>query len=243
MLKFCRNCGQELTLAPDKTCVRCGKKPTKATLFCRYCGKPTTSNDPVCPSCGAAIRPVANLARLLTGKNQKLVRLGIAVNLVIVVTLISAYVVLSLPRWLTRQIKSVASDVVMQTTGYNGLPLSTISAAPPSIPEADGPRRALHAVMEDFTPEGVAPGTGTQLSVYAVYKSVTGEDITNHVIYQSENELVANVTASGLVTAVAPGRTTINIYYTAVPGSSNLSNPSAGKIPVTLNTTVSVIVE
>lgn len=241
MLKYCRNCGKELALTPAKTCRECGAKPTRAVAFCRYCGHITTVNDAVCPTCGAAIKPLAGFTRFYQ-ENPTLVKLGIVVNIFIVASLITTYIVLSLPKWVTRTIKSTAADVVMQSTGYNAQPLVTISVAPPLIPGYEGPKAALHAVNEDFTPEGVPVNTTHQLTVFALYKNNAAEDITKMVVYKSESEAIANVTAEGLVTAVGPGKTKIIILYTALPGSANSSNPAPGKVPVTLNASVPVTV-
>ncbi len=51
---FCRNCGKELTGAPE-ICVNCGAKPMAGTSFCPGCGAPTTTMTEVCTKCGARV--------------------------------------------------------------------------------------------------------------------------------------------------------------------------------------------
>ncbi len=243
MLLFCRNCGKELSLTAEKTCVHCGSKPTRGTAYCRYCGKPTGVDDAVCRTCGAAIRPIPGMLRSVNPKKQKLVKLGIAVNLVIVIGFVSAYAVLSMPKSVTRQLKSAAATVIMDSTGYKTLPLSAIAVVPQSIPPFDEPVEALRDVNENFTPEGVAVNTTYQLTVFAVYQSAAKEDVTGKAVFKSNNELVATVSDTGLVTAVGSGATTITITYTAAPGSSNLSGASAGKVPITVSFDVPILVQ
>ena len=48
---FCRNCGKELTGAPE-ICTNCGVKPIAGTSFCPWCGAPTTPLDEICTNCG-----------------------------------------------------------------------------------------------------------------------------------------------------------------------------------------------
>jgi ribosomal protein L37E len=243
MLLFCRNCGKELSLTRDQACSQCGVKPTKATAYCRYCGHPTSVDDTVCPTCGATIRPVSRSLRLHNQKKQKLVKTGIILNLALVIGLILVYVVFTLPKSITVPIKSAAAQVIMDSTGYKTFPLSGISVVPTSIPPYDSPLQELRAVNEGFTPAGVAVNSTYQLTVFAVYQDTTKADITDKAIYKSDNELVATVNGAGLVTATGSGSTTISVTYTAAPGSSNMSNASAGKVPVTLNVDVPIIVQ
>ena len=49
---FCRNCGKELTGAPE-FCMNCGVKPLSGTSFCSNCGAQTTAVTEMCPKCGA----------------------------------------------------------------------------------------------------------------------------------------------------------------------------------------------
>jgi hypothetical protein len=60
---FCRNCGKELTGAPE-ICINCGAKPMAGTSFCPGCGAPTTPMTEICPKCGAR---VAGKAAAATG--------------------------------------------------------------------------------------------------------------------------------------------------------------------------------
>jgi hypothetical protein len=51
---FCRNCGKQLTGAPE-FCMNCGAKPMSGTNFCPACGAPTTPMTEICPKCGARV--------------------------------------------------------------------------------------------------------------------------------------------------------------------------------------------
>jgi len=171
------------------------------------------------------------------------VKLGIILNLALVFGVILVYVLFTLPKSVTAPIKSAATEVIIDYTGYKALPLSSISVVPPSIPKVDGPSHELRGVAEVFTPEGVAVNSTHQLAVFALYQSTTKADVTDQAIYKSNNELVATVSDIGLVTAIGSGLTTITVTYTAAPGSSNLSTSSVGKVPITLNVDVPIHVE
>ena len=51
---FCRNCGKELTGAPE-FCMSCGARPMAGTSFCHGCGAPTTPLTEICIKCGARV--------------------------------------------------------------------------------------------------------------------------------------------------------------------------------------------
>ncbi|MDO8716254.1 MAG: Ig-like domain-containing protein [Dehalococcoidales bacterium] len=244
MIKFCRSCGRELAAADDKICKSCGANAVKATSNCRYCGKPTAHQDLTCPTCGSAIKPIPGSVKALNKENPKLIKLGKIINLTIVAIIVTAYIVFSLPPKVTKPVKAAASDAMLATTGYTALPLNSIAATPPRIPQ-------LVNVMFDPQPAVVSVNTTRQLTVYAIYKNInTGnatkairlEEITTNCTYQSSNEKVATVNATGLVRATGSGEANIVIFYTVAPGSANMSNAAVGKVPVTFNTTVPVFV-
>jgi hypothetical protein len=243
MVKFCRNCGKELVLTRDKTCSQCGVKPTRATSYCRYCGGPTRVDDTTCPKCGAAVRPIPGIFRINSLNKSRLVRLGIIVNLILILGVIAAFVIFSLPKSVTAPIKSAVVNVIKDTTGYTAYPLSAIAVVPHSIPPFDEPVEALRGVNEVFTPEGVAVNTSYRLTVYAVFQNAAKSDVSGQAAFKSNNELVAIVDGSGLVTTVGTGSATITVSYTAAPGSSNISDPAPGKIPVIFTAEVPVNVQ
>ena len=246
LLLFCRNCGKELVVTPAKTCANCGAHPVKASAFCRYCGHTTSAQDVVCPTCGAAIKPIPSRVKAVNKQNPSLVKLGKILNLMIVVILVSLYVWFALPRRvLFEPLKAASSDVVMATTGYTALPLSFISASPTQIPMVVGTDNGLMPVTI-FT-----INTTQQLTIYAHYRNTntgiyTGsgrfEEVTDKANYQSSNDKIATVIAGGLVQGVAPGSAIITISYTAVPGSANHSVAAEGKVPITLTCVVPVTV-
>jgi TM2 domain-containing membrane protein YozV len=51
---FCRNCGKELTSAPE-FCMNCGARPMAGTSFCPGCGAPTTPLTEIFVRCGARV--------------------------------------------------------------------------------------------------------------------------------------------------------------------------------------------
>ena len=67
---FCRNCGKELTEAPE-FCLNCGAKPMSGRSFCPVCGAPTTPLAETCTKCGA------RLAKAIKGKTRKTTTAGI----------------------------------------------------------------------------------------------------------------------------------------------------------------------
>ena len=250
MVLFCRNCGKELAVTPDKTCVSCGANAVKATSFCRYCGKPTSVQDLTCPTCGSAIKPIPGSVKALNKENPKLIKLGKIVNLTIVAILVTAYIVFSLPPKVTKPIKAAASDAVMESTGYNTLPLHSISVVPIQIPRLnDTPGNAVvFSVHPVVTGMGIVTST-QQLTVYALYKNTTStnatkatrfEDVTANSTYVSSNDKIVTVTSGGLAQAVSPGSAKITVFYTAAPGSANMSTAAQGKVPITVTFTIPV---
>jgi len=90
-----------------------------------------------------------------------------------------------------------------------------------------------------------------QLTVYAVYKNTTSsngtkatrlQDVTNKATYNSSNERIATVSATGFVHAVGSGSADITVSYTAAPGSPSLATASEGKVPTTFTVTVPILV-
>ncbi len=245
MIKFCRSCGGELAAATDKTCPKCSANAVKASAFCRYCGKPTNAQDTVCPTCGASLKPVPNSVRLLNPDHVKLMRAGKIINLTIVVIAVAAYTVFALPKSIRKPAAQAASDAVMASTGYTALPLDHLAISPPRIP-------MTMVVMFDPQPSFITVNTTRQITVYAIYKASDTEnatkairavDVTSNCTYQSSNESVAVCNATGLVRSTGPGTANITALYTAPPGSANMSNAAAGKIPVTISTNVGVFVK
>lgn len=239
---YCRNCGEGLSVTVDKTCSGCGANAVKATSFCRYCGKATGVQDLTCPNCGSAIKPIPGAVKALNKDNPALLKLSKIVNLTLVTLIVTAYIVFSLPPKVTKPITLAASDVVVATTGYTEIPLHSISAYPPQIPQ-------LRNFGLEYVPPGVTVNTTQQLTVYAIYKNLTAgnatkavrtEVVTANSTYRSSNEKVATVTSSGLVKAIAIGAANVTISYTAVPGSANMSSAAQGKIPITVTARVLV---
>jgi TM2 domain-containing membrane protein YozV len=60
---FCRNCGKELTGAPE-ICINCGAKPMSGTSFCPGCGASTTPLTEMCVKCGARVTNISPKSRL-----------------------------------------------------------------------------------------------------------------------------------------------------------------------------------
>ncbi|MDO8716667.1 MAG: hypothetical protein Q7J73_07685 [Dehalococcoidales bacterium] len=252
---FCRNCGKGLVVTPERTCVGCGANTVKATSFCRYCGKPTTIHDLTCPTCGSSIKPIPGSVKALNKENPKLIRLGKIVNLTIVAILVTAYVVFSLPPSVTKPVKAAASDAMLATTGYTAFPLNSIAAMPTRIPRSD-PTAMIrewenHANYWVDIPPVFEPNSTVQLTINALYRNTatinaTGagriEEVTTNCTYKSSNAKIVTVTSGGFVQAVAVGSAVITVSYTAAPGSANFTTASAGKEPITVTTTVPVIV-
>ena len=244
MVKFCRNCGKELATADDKVCKSCGANAVKGTTYCRYCARPTSVDDATCPNCGAAIKPLPSSVRTLFEYPRLSVKMGKIINLSIVAVIITLYVVFSLPKTITKPIKAAASDAVFQSTGYTALPLDSISVDPNTVP------RIIPMDPMFFDVNATWP-----LTVYAVYKNTIAinttanatkaarlEVVTTNCTYQSSDTKIATVNASGIVRAVSVGSARITVFYTAAPGSANMSDAAQGKVPITISTWIPVTV-
>jgi hypothetical protein len=245
MIKFCRNCGEELTTSTAKTCSNCSSNAVKATAYCRYCGYATTFEAVTCSHCGAALKPLPSSVRTLFEYPRLSAKMGKIVNLSIVFIMVASYVVFSLPKSITKPVKAATSDAVMASTGYTALPLNSIEASPPLIPE-------LVTYGMTYVPPGITVNTIRHLTVYAVYKNTTSANatkavrlvnITDNCTYTSPNERIATVNQSGAVKATGPGTINITISYTAAPGSANMSAASDGKKLATFTTNVQVFVK
>ncbi len=244
MIKFCRNCGKELTHAEDRVCGNCGANAVKGTTYCRYCGHPTNIEDPTCGHCGASIKPLPSSVRSLFEYPRLSVKMGKIINLSMVVIFVVTYTVFALPKAVRKPAAQAASDAVMASTGFTALPLSHIEITPPRIPQTS-------IVMFDPQPSVVAVNTTRQITVYAIYKNtdsangtkaIRSVDVTDNCTYESSNESVAVCNSTGVVRAVGSGTANITASYTAAPGSANMSNAAAGKVPVTLTAKVGVYV-
>jgi hypothetical protein len=62
---FCRNCGKELTGAPE-SCTSCGAEARAGTSFCPECGAPTTPPAETCTSCGVHLGKAVQVKRWKT---------------------------------------------------------------------------------------------------------------------------------------------------------------------------------
>ena len=244
MIKFCRNCGGELTHADDKVCKACGANAVKGNTYCRYCGHPTGVEDATCGYCGASIKPLPGSMRSLFEYPRLSARMGKIINLTLVVVVIVLYVVFTLPKSVKKPVAQAASDAVQASTGYTALPLDHIEITPPRIPQ-------LVVVMFDPQPSVIAQNVTRQLTVYAIYrnsvgenatKAIRAEDVTNNCTYQSSNEKVAVCNATGSVLTKGTGVANITASYTAAPGSANFSNAAAGKTLQTFTAVVGVYV-
>ncbi len=244
MIKFCRNCGKELVTPTDKTCAGCGSSPVKSNAFCRSCGKATVPGTAACAVCGAPLRPISHGERAIAESKPRLTRAGKIVNLTIVAVAVIAYVVFSLPKAVTRPIQATASDIVQASTGYNAMPLQYISSTPAAIPTPN-------YVGEVIMPSYFDVNATQQLTIYAIYmntgsgnetKATRSEDVTVNCTFKSSDTAVIEVTPDGLLSAMGYGTANVTVFYTAAPGSSNLSAASAGKVPVTFSVIVPVTV-
>jgi hypothetical protein len=242
--KFCRNCGKEYTLTPDKTCSQCGANPVKSQSFCGFCGAGTTPDDFDCPRCGASIKPIPAKVKAQNKENTRRVKFGKRLNIAIVIVLILGYLVLMQPPPVVRAVRDAVNSVTLGTIGYTSMPLQSISSDPTQIPP-------VHYTGQAVTPDVIRAGATQQLIIYAFYKGPASgnttrtrlQDVTAKAEYKSEDETIATVTSGGFVTAVGAGTSNIVVSYTAVPGSANLSAAlAAGKVAKTFTVIVPVTV-
>ncbi len=238
MVKFCRNCGNELAHSSDQTCTSCGAPSTKATDFCRFCGHPTKVDEAVCSHCGSPIRALPASARIWSEKTKKQKKASKIFNLTLVIAGVITYVILALPHNFTKAVATATGDAVMASTGYTVLPVQSISSIPNEIPIFDGLRYPLAIALN---------GT-RQLTIYAIRINTTDnatvstrlDDVTGNCSFTSSDEKIATVNASGFVQIRGAGRAKLTAIYTGPAGTANLSNAAAGKIPTTFTVNVPV---
>lgn len=74
---------------------------------------------------------------------------------------------------------------------------------------------------------GAAPAVGStaQFVATATTQSGTTEDVTTSAAWSSSDPLIATVSATGLVTAVAPGSAVITASFSGVAGTDPISVP------------------
>ncbi len=244
VVKFCRSCGKELTHSSDQTCASCGARSVKATAFCRFCGHPTTVGDAICAHCGSAIKPLPARARIWTEKTKKQMKSGKLVSVTLVIAGVIAYVIFALPHNFTKAVVTAIGDAVMSSTGYTASPIQSIVAVPDRIPlYNDDPQTPV-----PYPPPIALNGT-RQLTIYAVRIDASDnattatrlDDVTGNCSFNSSDENIATVNASGFVQVRGAGQAYITAIYTAPAGTANMSNAAAGKIPTTF--TVNVLVD
>ena len=162
---------------------------------------------------------------------------------------------LSIPHKVAKTIQAATSDAVLATTGYTALPLNSISSTPPRIPHTD-PRPMIRNFIEgntNFIPFVVvfAPNDTSQLTINALYRNTASsngsadgrvEDVTGNSTYKSSNTMIVTVTSGGLVQGVSVGTADILVSYTAPAGTANRTDAARGKTPITVTTTVPVVV-
>jgi len=86
---FCRNCGKELTGAPE-FCMNCGAKPMAGTSFCPGCGASTTAITEICTNCNMRI------TKAIKGKTWKPTTAGILCIIAGAIALIVGIVIAAL---------------------------------------------------------------------------------------------------------------------------------------------------
>lgn len=109
--------------------------------------------------------------------------------------------------------------------------------ATPSVTWVSGDTRELVLTLTSKLPElpgltgitvtpssiTLAPGQTRQLSVTANYSDGSSKDVTGQASYKSLDPNVAKVSGSGLVTAVRPGSTTIEVTYEGKSGTASVT--------------------
>lgn len=105
MVMFCRNCGKELTGAPEM-CLNCGARTMSGISFCPGCGAPTGPLTEVCTNCGAQV------AKGIKGKTWRTTTAGILAIVAGVVTVIEFVFVgvLVIPKLGWLEVMSVLSE-------------------------------------------------------------------------------------------------------------------------------------
>jgi hypothetical protein len=106
---------------------------------------------------------------------------------------------------------------------------ATPSSTPPSLPTSPSPPpNALQSIAVTPSPASAVTGDATlQMRATGIYSSGGSQNITSTVIWASSTPAIATISASGVVTPLAAGSTTITASNGSINGSSLLTiNPS-----------------
>ena len=106
----------------------------------------------------------------------------------------------------TGTITALSQGTAQVTVSYGGVN-STVSV------NVSGPAITLQSLAVSPTNVNVKAGLTQQLAVTATYSDGSKQDVTNQVVYQSDQPTIASVSTSGLITGVAVGSTTISVTF------------------------------
>lgn len=100
----------------------------------------------------------------------------------------------------------------------------TTPAAPPTSPAPTAPGSLLSISSSPAATEIRIKNT-RQLDITAVYSDGTRRSVTDKCTYKSEDEKIVTVSATGLVTGVGAGSTSVTISYTEDQVTQTVSVP------------------
>jgi len=146
-------------------------------------------------------------------------------------------------RDLTSQVAWSSSDPTVATIDVNGLAkaistgITTIQATssiPPTYSGGSIGSTTLTVSSASLISLSISPsnpnlpaGVTQQFTATGTYSDGTSFDLTGQVTWSSSDPSVANITSSGLATAITPGTTTLSAVFGGVSGSTTLTVNSA----------------
>src|SRR5271169_1428232 len=88
---------------------------------------------------------------------------------------------------------------------------------------------SVHLIGVAVTPASptIAKGTMVQLAATATFSDNTTQDVSTASSWTSSDTTIATVSASGLVTGVAPGTVTVTAAYSGVSGTDTVTVTAA----------------
>lgn len=186
-----------MSFIPRITCRRCGRQYSGLLSRCPYCGTRRVKQSDRVPSPTPGMNPETNAARR-AGVNTKWQMIFGAVLLAAVIL---AVIVL---------VSSSLNGGILSTPSPTLPPVSSTPESTPSPTPTPPPTPTIDSIeityygekATDFTMTNIGDTTQLQATIYP-------RDVTADIIWSAEDETIATVDETGLVTAVASGWTNI----------------------------------
>jgi uncharacterized protein YjdB len=125
-----------------------------------------------------------------------------------------------------------ATDAAGGETAETSDTTDTGNAAVPTEVAPDGP--LLAAVVVTPANPSLVPGGSLQMRARAVYIDASMSEVTSQAAWTSSRPMVATVTATGLVSALMTGETTISATYLGMTSSTSFTVTTVATVGITI---------